>query len=401
MSLEGSLQTFALPEVLHLLADTSKSGELRLNGPRATGRLWFESGELSGFESGHCEQAVDALFDLLRMNEGGFVFDADVVPPEDAQRPVSGEDPEAAKHTDIRPLLAEAEARLLEWGEIVAVVPSLAHEAFLVDEAPEGGVALDGSQWSMVVAIGEGRAVQDVLDHLGLPEFDGCKALKQLVDDALAEVVEPGAHDEVDDDGQAEAAQATDVVSADGSEPAGAGEVDAFESDAAHADTGHFDTGHSDTGDPAAVGAGTLDAEAVHANADEPGAAIYAISCDVAPHEDASIEARAALNALLGGMAAAPLDAPESSDSPDGLADRGPRSSDELASLDQSGPWHEEEPQSDEVRSHAEAHEAHDAHHDGATDDADSGDDDQEAEQESDEPINRGLLLKFLSSVRS
>jgi hypothetical protein len=376
-----------LPEVLHLLADTSKSGELRLNGPRATGRLWFESGELSGFESGHCEQAVDALFDLLRMNEGDFVFDADVEQPEDAQRPVSEEDPEAAKHTDIRPLLAEAEARLLEWGEIVAVVPSLAHEVFLVDEAPEGGVSLDGSQWSMVVAIGEGRPVEDVLDHLGLPEFDGCKALKQLVDDALAEVVEPGAH-EVDEDDeadeQAEAAQVTDVVSVNGSEPVVAGDDDTVDSHTVHSDTLHHDTVHSDA----------LDAEASHVDAGEPGAAIYAISRDVAPPEDASIEARAALSALLGGMSAAPLDAP---DSPDGLADRGPWSSDELASLDQSGPWHQEESQSDEARSHAEVHDAHD---DG-TDDAGSGDGDQEADQESEEPINRGMLLKFLSSVRS
>jgi hypothetical protein len=184
VSLEGSLQTVALPEVLHLLADNAKSGELRVSGSRAMGRLWFEAGELSGFQSGRCKQAIDALFDLLRMENGEFTFESDVVRPEEAGRPS-----EDARCVDIRPLIEQGEARLVEWVDIVAVVPSLAHRIELVAEAPEGGVVLDGSQWSMVVAIGEGRSVQQVLDILDLPEFDGCKALKGLADERIAQVV--------------------------------------------------------------------------------------------------------------------------------------------------------------------------------------------------------------------
>jgi hypothetical protein len=184
VSLEGSLQTVALPEVLHLLADNAKSGELRVTGSRAVGRLWFEAGELSGFQSGRCKHAIDALFDLLRMEHGDFTFQSGVVRPEEAGRPS-----EDARCVDIRPLIEQGEARLVEWVDIVAVVPSLAHRVELVAEAPDGGVVLDGSQWSMVVAIGEGRSVQQVLDRLDLPEFDGCKALKGLADERIAHVV--------------------------------------------------------------------------------------------------------------------------------------------------------------------------------------------------------------------
>ena len=70
MSLKGSLETFALPEVLNLLADTSKSGELRVRGSHAEGRIWFEEGSLSGFDVLDSAEASEAIFQLLR-NEAG------------------------------------------------------------------------------------------------------------------------------------------------------------------------------------------------------------------------------------------------------------------------------------------------------------------------------------------
>jgi hypothetical protein len=41
------------------------------------------------------------------------------------------------------------------------------------------------------VAIGEGRTVQAVLDRRDLPEFDGCRSLRALVDAELVYVREP------------------------------------------------------------------------------------------------------------------------------------------------------------------------------------------------------------------
>ena len=87
MSLKGSLQTVALAEVLHLLADTAKSGELQVQGPRGDGRLWFETGSLAGFAVGACHEPADALFELLRIDEGEFSFDSEATRPADVVEP--------------------------------------------------------------------------------------------------------------------------------------------------------------------------------------------------------------------------------------------------------------------------------------------------------------------------
>jgi hypothetical protein len=184
VSLKGSLETIALPEVLHLLADTRKSGELRVSGTREGGRLWFDSGLLSGFEVGSSPDPADALFQLLRVDSGEFSFDTDAPMDDGARTPDGGAQ-------DVRPALETAQDRLAEWVEIVSVVPSLEHTVKLADEAPRDEVVVDRFQWSLLVAVGEGHPVQHVLDTRGLLEFDGCKALKGLVDASLVEVTEP------------------------------------------------------------------------------------------------------------------------------------------------------------------------------------------------------------------
>jgi hypothetical protein len=190
VSLEGSLETIALPDVLHLLTATSKSGELRVHGGPAVGRLWFVAGQLSAFDVGRGDQAIDALFDLLRIETGTFLFDADAVTPPNARRPATPGDPESAGPTELQPLLDEAQSRLVEWREIVAVVPSLAHQVHLVPLVSQE-VLLEAEHWALVVTIGDGRPVSDVLDRLHLPEFEGCRALKQLAEAALITFLEP------------------------------------------------------------------------------------------------------------------------------------------------------------------------------------------------------------------
>ena len=80
MALQGTLETFALPDVLRLLASTHKTGRLRLNGAAGSGALWLDAGaivagEASGSPLAH--GATDVLFELLRFKEGDFAFDDD------------------------------------------------------------------------------------------------------------------------------------------------------------------------------------------------------------------------------------------------------------------------------------------------------------------------------------
>jgi Domain of unknown function (DUF4388) len=176
VSLEGTLETIALPDVLALLSVTSKTGELRVESARVGGSVWMNDGRVAGFEVGNCSTVADALFALLRLQEGNFYFRAESTEP---SRPV----PEQ----DVAPLLEEAEARLAEWPAISAVVPSLAAQLSL--SASVGvPVSLQPAQWQLVASIGGGRSAGLVLEDLELGEFQGCKELAELIDLGLVEV---------------------------------------------------------------------------------------------------------------------------------------------------------------------------------------------------------------------
>jgi len=181
VSLQGSLDTFALLDVLLLLASTQKSGELHVAGSRAValarhpdteGRLWFDTGGLVGHDVGRAVEPADAVFELLRLNQGTFSF-------------LAGTPSGGGPRVEVEGILAEAQARLAEWREIEAVVPSLDAWLQLAAEPPMAHVSMRAEQWRLVVAIASGCPVGAVLGHLGLDELPGCRAVKELVEAGL------------------------------------------------------------------------------------------------------------------------------------------------------------------------------------------------------------------------
>ena len=78
MALQGTLETFALPDVLRLLASTKKTGAYRLDGDRGTGRLWLEDGQVIGgeFEGSATTDANEVAFELLRFSDGDAMVEA-------------------------------------------------------------------------------------------------------------------------------------------------------------------------------------------------------------------------------------------------------------------------------------------------------------------------------------
>ncbi len=181
MSLHGSLETFALPDVLTLLSSTRKSGELRVVGTRLDGRVWVDNGKVVGSEVGRATTIVDAVFELLRLVEGTFSFEADRAAP-------SPGDP-----VTIEPVLAEAQSRLREWRLIEAVVPSLEVVVRMAEQAPDPEVTLRAEQWRILAATAGGRSVSALMDRLELCEFDTCRAVKELVEAHLAALDDPAA----------------------------------------------------------------------------------------------------------------------------------------------------------------------------------------------------------------
>jgi hypothetical protein len=177
VSLQGSLETFALPDVLVLLSSTKKDGELSVTGERVDGKVWLEKGQIVHARIGSTDsKPVDAIFELLRLPNGDFVFEAD------AAAPTKGE-PEG-----IDSVLADAQVRLGEWNEIAKVVPHLDAVVDMAADAPSDEVIVSRDQWSLLRRVAGGRSVHDLMVALGTSEYDTCKTVKELVDSKLASI---------------------------------------------------------------------------------------------------------------------------------------------------------------------------------------------------------------------
>ncbi len=197
MALQGTIETFALPEVLRLLGTGGKTGRLRVSGDRGSGSVWIDGGKVVGADATGVRDGastVAVVFELLRFAEGSFSFDDD---------DLSNADPTTPQ--DVEVLLHDAERQLGEWQEIEAVVPSLAVGVTFARELPSDDVVIDAKRWKALVAVADGRSVASIADALDLDEFAACRRAKELVEAGLVVVTELVASThaaEPSDDGQ-------------------------------------------------------------------------------------------------------------------------------------------------------------------------------------------------------
>lgn len=177
MSLQGTLETFSLPDVLVLLSSTKKTGELKVVGQRGEGRVWVDKGQIIHCQTNGRETApVDTVFELLRLDTGTFAFDNDATAPKQSD----------GQLVDL--VLSEAQGRLGEWRDIEKVVP---HLDAVVDMAPEASgdeVTVSRAQWKLLVAVAGGRDIHTLMARLDQGEFDTCKAVKELVESGMATI---------------------------------------------------------------------------------------------------------------------------------------------------------------------------------------------------------------------
>jgi len=181
MALQGTIDSFALGDVLRLLAGSRKTGRLVVNGERGSASLWLVNGDLIG--GGPSETAladlVELTFDVLRYESGSFIFEADAVCPF------------AGDPVPVGAVLDQAETFLSEWRDIVAVVPSMRSWVTLSGTLPHPEVVVDQACWSAVVAVGGGATVESFADSLDLGELPACRLVRALVHAGLLVVGTP------------------------------------------------------------------------------------------------------------------------------------------------------------------------------------------------------------------
>lgn len=190
MALQGTIDDFPLTDVLSLLASSSRSGRLLLDGDRGPATLVIDQGHVVG--GGPGTEGADAqqlVFELLRHREGSFGFEA-VDPVVEPGQEV-GVDP--------RPVVAciEDAGRLLErWREVEAVVPSPSCPLRLLPELRGDSIELDADDWRLVATVGSGLSVGDLRAQLGIDELSLCERVADLVRTGLLVVDEPGSVEE-------------------------------------------------------------------------------------------------------------------------------------------------------------------------------------------------------------
>ena len=179
MALQGTLDTFSLPDVLRLLATTSKTGRLRIEGDRGQGSVWLSDG---GVVDADADRTLDGtpvdevVFELLRFGSGNFAFDGDDTAA-DAGRP-----------EDVEALLRRANDLLGEWAELEAVVPSLQHEVTLAGDLSVDEVTISADNWQSLVAVASGRTVGELATSLRLTELGVSRAVRDLVELGVVDV---------------------------------------------------------------------------------------------------------------------------------------------------------------------------------------------------------------------
>lgn len=219
--LSGDLATFALPQILTLLEEARKTGELRVAMGSETGRVFLDGGQVvyatvrGGTDAVH---EVDALMDLYAEDTDGDegTDDRPALSPEDAlmeqitevfftltqlesglfdfaeEAVVAPYNADGGYTFSISEILARVDDRIEQWRKIGEVVPSI-HEPYrLAPQLPKGlfDVTLDGRTFRYVAALGGGQSVVAVAETLRVSEFIAAKKLADLVKQGLVELVD-------------------------------------------------------------------------------------------------------------------------------------------------------------------------------------------------------------------
>jgi len=181
--LQGTLDGFALPDVLRFLASSAKTGCLHVDGDRGRGQVWLDDGMFAAAATTRLSAGTSPLhemvFELLRFQQGSFSFTPDDPPP--------GTDGYCA---DLEVVLEQARHLLDEWHMLETVVPSLDHRITPVAELACRQVTFDAQLWSTFAATAGGCTVAELAHTLEVGELDITRRAHDLVELGVA-VIEP------------------------------------------------------------------------------------------------------------------------------------------------------------------------------------------------------------------
>ncbi len=221
--LNGSLDTVPLPDVLRLIASSGKSGLLGIHDASPSGRIFVIDGRVAfattrneddpienllqmeyradsfgsaddrrivnlndlldsnpeAFNRFLEQMVVEVLSRLLRVDQGQFRFDVDVLPRREIPHSFDTED-----------MIEQASARAEAWARIFEIVPSTT-DAFRMAPRlePTDDVVLARRDWALLSATGAASTITDISQKLKIFEFAAAKKVAELAQRGLVEFV--------------------------------------------------------------------------------------------------------------------------------------------------------------------------------------------------------------------
>jgi hypothetical protein len=236
VKLEGSLDAFSLPDIFQLLSFTKKSGGLHLARAATRGCVYFRDGAVTGASADDgrqalarrlvatvaigdaelnaaveraavngigvaralldagavdldflrnlvAEQAVDAVFDLLRWTEGDFSFTVDEPGPDDVGFALG-----------VEPLVNDARSRLDSWDHACRVIPS-PETVLALPVALREDLHVTRGEWAMLALVDGRRNVADLVGLAGRGDYAVVSQLAALIERGLLSVRTPDAEE--------------------------------------------------------------------------------------------------------------------------------------------------------------------------------------------------------------
>lgn len=179
MSLQGTLKTLGITEVLEFLANREATGQLEITTEMGSATYSFVNGGVAATdysfirESG--EDAAEATYYILAELEGSFFFD------EDAQ-PTSTGDPESV---DV--VLARTAEVAERWAEVETVIPTPGH---LLTRNPslDGSVTIQPAWWDALDLIGGGATPLQLASEMQSNLLDASTMAYEMANAGLIEV---------------------------------------------------------------------------------------------------------------------------------------------------------------------------------------------------------------------
>ncbi len=173
MALQGDLVSFALPDVLRLLAGTGKTGRLGVTAADGAGEVWLRDGELVGgsvTSSPHASQPADLVFELLRVDGGSFAFD-------EGDQLVDG-----GERSSVTEAIDAAQALVAEWVEVETVVPSVHAGVGLTPELGGHEVTVSAEQWRLLASLRRGTTVRSIADQRQVTDLMASRWVKGVLE---------------------------------------------------------------------------------------------------------------------------------------------------------------------------------------------------------------------------